>query len=139
MRTVNPKWKLNLQQTLSTILDIWNVPKYNVGLQEVGNKGRGIRVTVSDLVQANFLNPGQPIFARVQAHFGREAFISEDGGIFVNGAREETPSGAAKKVTKNSAEDGWWFWLVDVSKGISLSDIRKAYVESLQMTEDDDD
>lgn len=121
------------------ILTIWQVPTNNIGLLEAGIKSTTTRVTVSDLVQAGLLKPGQVIYARTQAHRGQEAFISEDGGIFVDGVRDDTPSGAAKKLTKAAAMDGWWFWLVDMDRNASLAELRNSYIEQLQIDAEDSD
>jgi hypothetical protein len=123
----------------NSVLSIWPVPKSNLGLQEFGVKPEGARVTIGDLVQAGFLHAGQQIFARVQAHHGRMAYISEDGGIYVDGIRDETPSGAAKKVTKSQSEAGWWFWLTDISSNECLDDVRKKYLESLDLAPSDEE
>lgn len=121
------------------VLSIWPVPSNNLGLQELGSNLESTRVTVADLVHSGFLRAGQPIYARVQAHYGRVAYISEDGGIYVDGIRDETPSGAAKKVTKSQSEAGWWFWLTDLNSGECLSDLRKAYLDSLSLESDEDE
>jgi hypothetical protein len=86
---------------------------------------------VADLVQAGLIRPGQVLFARTQAHLGAQAIVSEDGGIFIEDRRFETPSAAAKAVTKTQSEAGWWFWLVDLDSGESLSDVRDAYKSQL--------
>lgn len=109
------------------ITEIWPVPANNVGLKEDAVTSSGIRVKVADLVQAGLVIPGQVIYARTQAHLGAQAIVSEDGGLFVDDKRYETPSAAAKAVTKTQSEAGWWFWLVDVESGESLSDVRDAY------------
>lgn len=115
------------------VISIWPVPSSNAGLLEAGAKSAASRVAVADLVQAGFLKPGQVLFARTQAHRGQEAFVSEDGGIYVDGVRDDTPSGAAKKLTNAAAIGGWWFWLTDMEKNISLADLRNAYIEQLQV------
>lgn len=120
------------------VLLIWPVPAQNKGLLESESRGVTTRVTLADLVHAGYLKPGQSIFARVQAHRGKEAFISEDGAIFIDGVRDDTPSGAAKKVTRSTAEDGWWFWVTDLDEGTSLMDVRRAYLEALEVDSDDD-
>ena len=55
-----------------------------------------------------------------------------DGGIYVDDKRFETPSAAAKAVTKTQSEAGWWFWLVNVESGESLSSIRDTYRSTLE-------
>jgi hypothetical protein len=114
------------------ITEIWPVPGNNVGLKEDAVTTSGVRVKVADLVQAGLLSPGQVIFARTQAHLGAQAIVSEDGGIYVDDKRYETPSAAAKAVTKAQAVAGWWFWLVDVESGESLSSIRDTYRSTLE-------
>jgi hypothetical protein len=121
------------------ICSIWPIPSFAVGYAEVKTSKRAAPVAVSDLVHAGLLKPGQVLYARVAAHFGREGLISEDGAIYVDGQKSGTPSGAAKKVTKSVAEDGWWFWLVDLNSGVSLRDIRREYRKSIEIEDDEDD
>lgn len=108
------------------ILEIWPVPANNRGLLDSTGKIAASKTTVADLVQAGLLRPGQILYARTQAHKGKQAFVSEDGGLFVDGVRSETPSGAAEKVT-GSGENGWWFWVTDLAMLVSLSDLRHEY------------
>jgi hypothetical protein len=114
------------------ITEIWTVPAENVGLKEDGVSNAGVRVKVADLVQAGLIRPGQVIFARTQAHLGVQAIVSEDGGIYFEDQRYETPSAAAKAVTKTQSEAGWWFWLVDMESGESLSSVRDVYRSTLE-------
>ncbi len=118
------------------ITEIWPVPQDNVGLKEEAVSSSGSRVKVADLVQAQLLRPGQILHARTQAHLGAQATISEDGGIYVEDKRYDTPSAAAKAVSKTQSEAGWWFWLVDMDSGESLSDVRDAYRSAFE--EDND-
>lgn len=111
------------------VLAIWPVPESNQGLKEQTITTAHSRVVVADLLGAGLLKPGQTLYCRVIAHRGYESTVSEDGGIFVDGERYETPSAAAKAVTKNAAEPGWWFWVTDLDKAESLGDLRNAYVE----------
>lgn len=123
----------------SEVIEIWPVPASNVGLLETGEKSKGTTVSVSDLIQAGLLEPGQTIYARTQAHRGRQASVSEDGGIYVDGVRHETLSGAAKFVTKSYSEAGWWFWVTDLQNSIALSDLREEYLSSLEIQETNED
>jgi hypothetical protein len=117
----------------------WSIPSFAVGYAEVKVSKRVAQVAVSDLVHAGLLKPGQVLFARVAAHLGKEGFVSEDGAIYVDGERSDTPSGAAKKVTKSQSEDGWWFWLVDLNSGISLRDLRRDYRKTIEIIDEVDD
>jgi hypothetical protein len=114
------------------ITQIWPVPQDNLGLKEDAVSSSGSRVKVADLVQARLLRPGQILHARTQALFGAQAIISEDGGIFVEEKRYDTPSAAAKALTKTQSVAGWWFWLVDLDSGESLSDVRDTYRSTLE-------
>jgi hypothetical protein len=114
------------------ITEIWPVPQGNLGLKEDTVSSSGSRVKVADLVQAQLLRPGQILHARTQAHFGAQATVSEDGGIFVEEKRYDTPSAAAKALTKTQSVAGWWFWLVDLDSGESLSDVRDTYRSTLE-------
>ena len=114
------------------ITEIWPVPHGNLGLKEDAVSNSGSRVKIADLVQAQLLRPGQILHARTQAHFGAQATVSEDGGIFVEEKRYDTPSAAAKALTKTQSMAGWWFWLVDLDSGESLSDVRDTYRSTLE-------
>jgi hypothetical protein len=122
-----------------SITEIWPVPQGNTGLKEEVVTSSGSRVKVADLVQARLLKPGQILYARVQSHYGAQATVSEDGGIYVEDKRYETPSAAAKAVTKGQSEPGWWFWLVDLESGECLSDVRDVYRSSMEDLDDLDD
>lgn len=119
------------QRLAEVILAVWPVPQGHEGLQEADSNKDAGRVTVADLISAGFLEPGQTLFARVQAHRGHEGYVAEDGAIFVNGLRFETPSAAAREVTKKVSEPGWWFWVTDLKSFYALSDARLEYTDSL--------
>ena len=122
-----------------SITEIWPVPQGNIGLKEEVVSSSGTRVKVSDLVQARLLRPGQVLHARIQSHYGAQATVSEDGGIYVEDKRYDTPSAAAKAVTKSQSEPGWWFWLVDLESGECLSDVRDVYRSTIEDQDDLDD
>ncbi len=117
---------------IDEIVAVWPVPAGHLGEVRADEARSGVRVTVADLVQAGLLRPGQELFARTQAFRGARAEISEDGGIYVDGVRDETPSGAAKRLTGAQAVAGWWFWLVDLDTEQALDDVRRQYLESVQ-------
>jgi hypothetical protein len=121
------------------ILEIWRVPQGHEGLIEGEEPRDSTRLTVGDLVSAGFLNPGQTLYARVQAHQGHQGHVSEDGAIFVNGRRFDSPSRAAREVTKRQSEPGWWFWVTDLKNMYSLADVRQEYSDSLGVDSDEDE
>ena len=122
-----------------SITEIWGVPQGNIGLKEEVVSTSGSRIKVADLVQARLLKSGQTLYARIQSHYGAQATVSEDGGIYVEDKRYDTPSAAAKAVTKSQSEPGWWFWLVDLDSGECLSDVRDVYRASIEDQDDPED
>ena len=122
-----------------SITEIWGVPQGNIGLKEEVVSTSGSRIKVADLVQARLLKSGQTLYARIQSHHGAQATVSEDGGIYVEDKRYDTPSAAAKAVTKSQSEPGWWFWLVDLDSGECLSDVRDVYRASIEDHDDPED
>lgn len=122
----------------SKVIEIWPVSPFNQGLMELQTQQGGGKVQVADLINEGYLKAGQPIYARTQAHFGRTAYLSEDGGIFVEGKRFETLSRAAREVSGNNSEPGWWFWVVDTETLESLSDLRALFIAQNQVDDDDD-
>jgi hypothetical protein len=125
--------------TAEDILVIWQAPVGHQGLLEVGDRSGAAKVSVADLISAGLLVVGQTLFARVQAHAGHEGYVAEDGAIFVNGKRFDTPSSAAREVSKRKSEPGWWFWVTDLDTGHSLLDARQEYRDSMGVDNDDDD
>lgn len=126
-------------QLAERVVHIWPVPNFNKGKVESRPATSRSRVAVADLVNQGYLKAGQKIYARVQAHFGREAYVSEDGAIYVEDNRCETPSGAAKFVTKSTAEPGWWFWVTDLEAMVSLSDLRAQFITDNEVDPEDEE
>jgi hypothetical protein len=116
---------------IDEILEIWPVPAGHTGNIAASIVRAFSKVEVADLVNAGMLRPGQTLYARVQAHRGRQCQVSEDGSLYVEDKRYETLSAAAKGITGSQSEAGWWFWLTDVESEQSLSDIRQEYLEAL--------
>lgn len=115
------------------ILEIWPIPAGHKG-EIAGNREKTLfSVKVADLINAGLIEPGEVIRARVAAHYGHEAQVSEDGGIFVDGNRYETLSAAAKAVTGSASEPGWWFWLVGPEGDRSFVELRQEYFDSLDL------
>ena len=114
---------------IARILRIWPVPNGHTAQAE-HNVERGVaRVELADLVRTGLVMAGAILYARPQAHKNRTCSVSEDGRLFVDGAPYETPSGAAKAVTRSQGEPGWWFWLTEFGGARSLSDLRREYLE----------
>ena len=116
---------------IGEILSIWPVPLGHAGNVAAAIVRATSKVEVADLVNAGMLRPGQTLFARVQAHRGRQCQMSEDGSLFVGEKRYETLSSAARGVTGSQSEAGWWFWLIDIETEQAMSDLRQEYLEAL--------
>lgn len=127
------------QQVAKAIVDLWKVPGGHPGRLGMEEARDSSRITVADLVSAGYLKAGQALYSRVQGFRGHEGFIAEDGAIFVNGKRFESPSPAAKEVTKRQAHNGWWFWVTDMTTLYSLSDARQEYSDSLGVDAEEDE
>jgi hypothetical protein len=127
------------ERVAKSIVDLWKVPEGHPGSLGMEEARDSNRVTVADLVSAGFLKPGQTVLSRVQGFRGHEGFIADDGAIFVNGKRFESPSAAAKEVTKKQAHNGWWFWVTDMDSLYSLSDARQEYSDSMGVDVDEDE
>lgn len=71
----------------------------------------GTRESVADLLEAGLVAVGSRL---IMTHGGREhyATVVEGGALDVDGHREDTPSGAARRVTGGS-HNGWTAWSVD--------------------------
>lgn len=139
----DPEWTSNLihertAKIIDEIIEIWPVPEGHTGSVAGSIKLAQPKVAVADLISAGMLSPGQVIYARKQAHFGRPCEVGADGSLFVEGEACETPSGAARAVTGSPSEDGWWFWIIDLDASRSLADLRAEYLGDLDADESDE-
>lgn len=116
------------ERMIAEILEIWAVPKGHTGHVAGFLQRLTPTVEVADLVRAGLVVPGQTLFARTQQYRGRECQISEDGALYVGDRRYETLSAAAKSISGNQSEAGWWFWVVDLESKRSMSEIRTDYL-----------
>jgi len=121
------------------VIKIWPVPIENVGLIDVNVATSRDRVQVADLLNSGLLRVGQTIFARTQANLGRQGQVGEEGAIFVDGERFESPSRAARAVSGKQSEPGWWFWVIDLDSFESLGDLRAEYIEMMDLHSEDED
>lgn len=112
---------------IDALLEIWKVPVGHEGSADDETTAGTSRVSVEDLLGAGLLRAGQPLFARVADHLGKEARVSDDGAIYVDGQRFGTPSAAARHVTGGVAANGWWFWVSDLEQLSSISELRDQY------------
>ncbi|MGY6496683.1 MAG: GmrSD restriction endonuclease domain-containing protein, partial [Microcella sp.] len=122
------------------VLEIWPVPAGHVGTVKDAVESTKTRysVEVADLIRAGMLEPGTVIVARSAAVRGREAVIGAEGSIYVDGVPHGTLSAAARAVTGNQTEAGWWFWLLDPATDRCMSDLRSDFLNRLDDSGDDD-
>lgn len=121
------------------ILEIWKVPPGHKAAREA------VRVTlpdfkigIADLIDARFLEPGTPLFARGRKTSAPVATILSDGQIDVGGEIYDRPSAAASAI-RGSATNGWWYFLVDPNTKRSLKRVRQEYSAAMSADGDDDD
>jgi len=137
-------WNENLIRTrtdamITEIAQIWPVPLGHVGTVTNERKRLANKVNVLDLLNSNLLSTGQKLYARVAGHRGKECEIAADGRIYIDDKAYVSLSGAAKAITKTQSEAGWWFWLVDEETQISMSDIRRDYLDQQGLGTEADD
>lgn len=91
----------------------------------------GRRIRVSDLLDANLLEPGQPLVwdrPRIGARY--HATVTENGSIRLeDGSAHASPSRAAMEAADVASYDGWYAWRVDDVDGPTLQDLRVQLVE----------
>jgi hypothetical protein len=130
-----PEWTEELvanrtDQMIESMLAIWPIPQGHIGLPLMAVPHAKAHVSVADLVRANLLEVGQNLWARPQKHKDRTCQVAEDGTLHIKDHVYESPSGAAKGVTKSQSEAGWWFWLLEPEGDRALLDLRREYLEA---------
>jgi hypothetical protein len=122
----------------SAIIDIWPAPEgHQSGFAHETPRPRH-KVDLADLVSASWLSPGASLFPRSKKFSGLVATLLPDGRVDLAGSVYSTPSEAAGHVTDRPT-NGWWFFLVDQASKRSLRDVRREYLDSLSVEEDETD
>ena len=89
-------------------------------------------VMVADLVRSGDLESGERVTS-TQASAPATAFVSEDGGLTVDGQRFATPSAAGSHVRDGKATNGWAFWAVERDgTTVPLATVRARYLRRTQ-------
>lgn len=112
---------------VDTILRVWPVPEGHYGQVVDPQTKAGDWVELKHLIQAKFLQAGEKLIATHRDFKGREAFLTADGAIELDGKRYGTPSAAGAALRKK-ATNGWYFWAV--SDGRRLRDVRAEFQNS---------
>lgn len=87
----------------------------------------GRRVRLSDLVEANLLQPGDElVWPRPRLGVTYRALITDNATIQLEDEREfASPSIAAKEAASIPASDGWFAWRLERRDGLLLDELRK--------------
>lgn len=117
------------ESLIAAIQKIWPVPAEAKGSTKASHtKSLDQEITLADLVDAELLAPGQSLLARGSEPIGL-ATVLPDGSLLMNGARFESPSGAAKGL-RQKAINGWKFWYVDRDRGVTLDHLRRKLIDA---------
>jgi hypothetical protein len=102
-------------------------------------KRRQFDVSIPDLLDAGLVLVGQVLYPKSGRFSGRNAQVTEDAKLLIEGKLYETPTGAAVHLTKKNTP-GWGFWLINTETKETLKDVRHQYLGATDgMTDDDDD
>jgi len=111
---------------INRILRIWSVPQdHKVELSIVPVSSTSY-VSLSDLINAEFLKPGDVLKPRGKDFGSRFAVVLDDGSLEIDDGRIfDSPSGAGSYL-RNRSTAGWHFWRLE-SSGLQLASIREQY------------
>jgi uncharacterized protein with ParB-like and HNH nuclease domain len=127
---------------INRILSIWSVPQgHKVELNVVPVSSTSY-VSISDLMNADFLKSGDVLRSRRKSFENRYAVVLDNGSLEIDdGEIFDTLSGAASYLRNNNTA-GWHFWKLE-SNGLMLATIREQYRARFGLiqeeTDDDDD
>lgn len=132
-RTETVPWDENLidertAELVETLLRVWPVPQGHHGKVVDPQTKAGDWVEIKHLIEAGLLAAGDTIVATHRDLKGREATLTTDGAILLDGKRYSSPS-AAGAALRHSATNGWYFWAV--RDGRRLRDVRTQFQNSM--------
>lgn len=108
-------------ELINTIISIWPVPEGHHGRVVDPQTKTGDWVELKHLIEAGLLAGGDVLSATHRDFKGKEAVLTSDGAIELEGKRYASPSAAGHALRKK-ATNGWYFWAVD--DGRRLRDVR---------------
>ncbi|WP_218220339.1 DUF262 domain-containing protein [Nesterenkonia sp. Act20] len=111
-------------ELIDTILDIWPVPDGHLGKVVDPQTKAGDWVELKHLIEAGLLRGGDTLSATHRDFKGKEAKLTNEGAIELDGKRYMSPS-AAGHALRNKATNGWYFWAV--GDGRRLRDVRAEF------------
>ncbi|WP_424447604.1 GmrSD restriction endonuclease domain-containing protein [Microbacterium arborescens] len=119
-------------ELIDTLLRVWPVPEGHHGKVADPQTKAGDWVELRHLIAGGFLAPGDRLFATHRDHKGRQAIVTADGAIDIDGKRYSSPS-AAGSALQRGATNGWYFWAV--ADGRRLRDVRTDFQNSSDVDE----
>lgn len=117
---------------IEAILRVWPVPDGHHGKVVDPQTKAGDWVELKHLIEAGLLGPGDKLVATHRDFKGKEATLTADGAIELDGKRFTSPSAAGHSLRKR-ATNGWYFWAV--ADGRRLRDVRTEFQNSAPVDE----
>lgn len=109
---------------VDALLRVWPIPNGHHGKVVDPQAKAGDWVELKHLLEAGLIEAGDKIMATHRDYRGREATLTADGAIEMEGKRFETPSAAGRALRRQST-NGWYFWAV--ADGRRLRDVRAEF------------
>jgi hypothetical protein len=137
-RTERQKWDEQLidertAELIDALLLVWPVPDGHHGKVIDPQTKAGDWVELKHLIEAGLLSAGGKLIATHRDYKGREATLTADGAIELDGKRYASPSAAGRALRK-LATNGWYFWAVP--DGRRLRDVRTEFQNSMPADEE---
>ncbi|PVW05513.1 hypothetical protein DEA06_05270 [Microbacterium sp. Gd 4-13] len=115
-------------ELIETLLRVWPVPEGHHGKVVDPQTKAGDWVEIKHLIEAGIVAAGDSIVATHRDFKGREATLTAEGAILLDGRRYASPS-AAGAALRQSPTNGWYFWAV--RDGRRLRDVRAEFQNSM--------
>jgi len=120
------------------IVQIWPVPPNHRSEFARKRPSRQKRIDLSDLIAGGVLHAGMSLFPRHNQFAHRTVTLLSDGRIEVDGIPYLTPFNAASAIV-GKRTNGWWFFLTDQAAKRSLRNVRRDYIEEMDVDAEDDE
>lgn len=137
-RTEHEAWNESLidertSELIEALLQVWPVPEGHHGKVIDPQTKASDWVELRHLVDAGLIAPGEALTATHRDFRGREASVTAEGLILLEGKLYKSPSAAGLALRKRST-NGWYFWAV--ADGRRLRDVRTEFQNSMPTDED---
>ncbi|MHB1289754.1 GmrSD restriction endonuclease domain-containing protein [Georgenia sp.] len=119
-------------ELIAALLHVWPVPEGHHGKVVDPQTKAGDWVELKHLIEAGHLAPGDKLVATHRDFKGKEAVLTPDGAIELDGKRFTSPSAAGHSLRKK-ATNGWYFWAV--ADGRRLRDVRAEFQNAVPADE----